>query len=82
MAKLLKELRDSLDERVLYKVHNTKKLTKLYEQLANLQERSAKLDAEIAAVNTEIKVLVNSAAEVESSINEAVINLSMHPDFK
>lgn len=82
MAKPIKEVEDALNERVMYKVRTTRTLTKLYEKLSNLQEKSSQLDAEIAAVNTEIKILVNSATEVEHGINEAVINLSMHPDFK
>lgn len=82
MTRRLDQLEDALNERVMYKVRNTRKLTKLYEKLSNLQEKSAQLDAEIAAVNTEIKILVNSATEVEHGINEAVINLSMHQDFK
>lgn len=82
MTRRLDQLEDALNERVMYKVRTTRTLTKLYEKLSNLQEKSAQLAAEIAAVNTEIKILVNSATEVEHGINEAVINLSMHPDFK
>lgn len=82
MTRILDQLEDALNERVMYKVRNTRKLTNLYENLTDLQAKAAQLDAEIAAVNTEIKILVNSATEVEHGINEAVINLSMHPDFK
>jgi len=82
MTRILDQLEDALNERVMYKVRNTRKLTNLYENLTDLQAKAAQLDEEIAVVNTEIKILVNSATEVEHGINEAVINLSMHPDFK
>lgn len=82
MTRILDKLEDALNELVMCKVRNTRKLTNLYENLTDLQAKAAQLDAEIAEVNTEIKILVNSATEVEHGINEAVINLSMHPDFK
>ena len=82
MTRRLDQLEDALNERVMYKVRNTRKLTKLYENLTDLQAKATQLDEEIAAVNKEIEILVNSASEVEHGINQAVINLSMHPDFK
>ena len=82
MTRRLEQLEDALRARVMYKVRNTRKLTKLYEILTDLQEKATQLDAEIAAVNEEIEILANSFSEVEHGINQAVINLSMHPDFQ